>query len=654
MRQQIGERLPGAFTLFADSIGLTPQELDKALQKGQVTLQDFQTFAESIFNRYGETAKIIASGPEGAGDRLTVALGRLNESVGLLLKPIGAFFQNTFAAIVRDITRATNALARFLNLSFDEGKLAAAQAKLAAAQAIIDDPNAKAKEKSRAITNKSRALTTIRTQTRLRDASADIAQPSPGGGLPGAIPLPPGGATGGRKDMSEAAADARIAAMRLPEVPLFEREQAIRDQAELARLAAESLLPQYKRVELERISLDENKQIAAVHKEMNSVFKELGAGLAEQLKLDAELKASLEDRKFELGMISEEEYFQLQIARERKRLAGMGASEDQIEEQLELFKKLNSQAPEDIIARRMKALKKEMEGLTNLGNVAVRIGDAIGGSFQRNFQDVISGTKSVKEALSDFFADIAEAFLAMAAEIIAKQLVMITYQAILKALGVVMGGGGSSAPVPKDGAAFQGIGTGTLDSLGGAGPIADPKGLFTPPTLISMANGGPAFGGSQMIVGERGPELFIPFTNGSITSSESLGADMANAMAVPFLPGGNRGGTTSQMLNRQENIASNRQENIQINRQENLRQLSVPFSRSSEVSMVVAAEQQTAEAISNPAPLNVRFESQSINGVEYVTAEQHQAGMAEAAQRGRALTLAALQNSVKARRRVGL
>ena len=129
---------------------------------------------------------------------------------------------------------------------------------------------------------------------------------------------------------------------------------------------------------------------------------------------------------------------------------------------------------------------------------------------------------------------------------------------------------------------------------------------------------------------------------------------MANAMAVPFLPGGNRGGTTSQMLNRQENIASNRQENIQINRQENLRQLSVPFTRSSEVSMVVAAEQQTAEAISNPAPLDVRFESQSINGVEYVTAEQHQAGMAQAAERGRALTLSALQNSVKARRRVGL
>jgi tape measure domain-containing protein len=38
LRQQIGERLPGAFTLFADSMGKTPQELDKALEKGEVSL----------------------------------------------------------------------------------------------------------------------------------------------------------------------------------------------------------------------------------------------------------------------------------------------------------------------------------------------------------------------------------------------------------------------------------------------------------------------------------------------------------------------------------------------------------------------------------------------------------------------------------------
>ena len=116
LRQQIGERLPGAFTIFAESIGLTPQELDKALEDGKVSLQDFQTFAEALFERYGETAQEIAKGPESAGDRLEVSLQELNEAVGTLLQPIGAEFQETFIAIADAITRASKALAIFFGV----------------------------------------------------------------------------------------------------------------------------------------------------------------------------------------------------------------------------------------------------------------------------------------------------------------------------------------------------------------------------------------------------------------------------------------------------------------------------------------------------------------------------------------------------------
>ena len=115
LRQQIGERLPGAFTLFAESMGLTPQELDKALEDGKVSLQDFQGFAEAIFERYGENAKAIADSPAAAGDRLKVALERLNESIGTLLKPIGEAFQNIFTDIVNAITSAANALQNFFD-----------------------------------------------------------------------------------------------------------------------------------------------------------------------------------------------------------------------------------------------------------------------------------------------------------------------------------------------------------------------------------------------------------------------------------------------------------------------------------------------------------------------------------------------------------
>jgi tape measure domain-containing protein len=119
LRQQIGERLPGAFSLFAKSLGITPQELDKALEDGKVSLQDFQTFAEEIFKKYGLTAEIIASSPEAAGDRLSVALSNLSESVGRLLQPIGEAFQRVFTAIVEQIDRAARALDSFLGISDD-------------------------------------------------------------------------------------------------------------------------------------------------------------------------------------------------------------------------------------------------------------------------------------------------------------------------------------------------------------------------------------------------------------------------------------------------------------------------------------------------------------------------------------------------------
>ena len=90
------------------------------------------------------------------------------------------------------------------------------------------------------------------------------------------------------------------------------------------------------------------------------------------------------------------------------------------------------------------------------------------------------------------------------------------------------------------------------------------------------------------------------------------------------------------------------------NRLRETREIMLPFTRSSEQASMIAAERETAQAISNPGPIDVRYESQVINGVEYITAEQHRKGMAQAAERGRALTLQALQNSVKTRSRVGI
>ena len=116
LRQQLGERLPGAFTIFAESMGKTPAELDKALEGGKVTLDDFMKFSEVLFSKYGKNAEILAKGPEAAGDRLATAMGSLKDNVGQLLTPIGSSFQDTFTKVIEGIDGAAKALRDFLKI----------------------------------------------------------------------------------------------------------------------------------------------------------------------------------------------------------------------------------------------------------------------------------------------------------------------------------------------------------------------------------------------------------------------------------------------------------------------------------------------------------------------------------------------------------
>ena len=85
---------------------------------------------------------------------------------------------------------------------------------------------------------------------------------------------------------------------------------------------------------------------------------------------------------------------------------------------------------------------------------------------------LLDGTKTAEEAFADMFANIGKAFIDMATQIIAKQLVLIALQSTLKALGLSFGGGGASAvpgsaygpqalPVPSKG----GIGNNTPSAI---------------------------------------------------------------------------------------------------------------------------------------------------------------------------------------------
>jgi phage-related minor tail protein len=176
-------------------------------------------------------------------------------------------------------------------------------------------------------------------------------------------------------------------------------------------------------------------------------------------------------------------------------------------------------------------------------------------------------------------------FLEMAAQIIAKQITMIILQTILKALGGAPGGGSSS-----NAAGFGGSFDAGIPAIGNT---TDFSGAFK-----MRAMGGPVSSQQPYIVGERGPELFVPGTGGSVVNNNDLRSAMGGR------PGGANGSTV----------------------------------------------------------LNMSFQSTTINGVEYVSRDQLEAAMAqtrrqaakEGASRGMNMTLDKIQNSPSTRSRVGI
>jgi tape measure domain-containing protein len=153
----------------------------------------------------------------------------------------------------------------------------------------------------------------------------------------------------------------------------------------------------------------------------------------------------------------------------------------------------------DAIAQLQTELDPLQLQIDSIVNGANAIGQAFGGAFQ----DVASGAKTTQEALADAFQRISQAFIAMAAEIIAKQLTLILLQQLFNALG---GGGGAFATAGKN--------------LTGAGAL---KTVIPGLAVGARANGGSVSSGSPYIVGERGPELFVPGRSGTIVPNDELG-----------------------------------------------------------------------------------------------------------------------------------
>jgi tape measure domain-containing protein len=264
-------------------------------------------------------------------------------------------------------------------------------------------------------------------------------------------------------------------------------------------------------------------------------------------------------------------------------------------------------------------LKLQLQELTNLESLTIRIGQTleteISTAMSSAVTAVVTGSGTVKEALGSMFKSIGQSFVKMATDIIAKQMVMIVLQSVLKALGGGMfgGGGATGGGFPVTGLNFLGGGSAlpTNFAANGAtfanGTARFAKGgIVNRPTFFKFANGGTMQNG---VMGEAGPEAIVPLKRGF---DGKLGIAQVRAP---------QGGDTRMrdMMGRSP------------------------------------AQQQAPT-------LNLKFETTKINGVEYVSKDQLEIAMAQTrrqaandgAKRGMNMTLDKIQNSPSTRSRVGI
>ena len=425
LRQQIGERLPGAFTLFAEAIGMTPQELDKALEKGQVSLQDFQVFAEAIFERYGENAKTIADAPASAGDRLKRDLADLQGSVGTLVTPIGEAFQRIASVSVQALTAITDKLDAFIKKIGGFAKLAAGLGQQAATTLFGPLGGLLANIGIERFFPRGGGAV---------DPRAGIQQPGAGGGLPGITSTPPGGGGGGGgrrgpRDISEALANAQIAALR--EVNELKKAE-LEFEARLLQIRESDVPEQKRRVELQQAL---TRLLDVRQKIQTEGFKENQRALIEQIKLEDKLGE--EDAKRVLAALR---------------------------------------------------VQDQLQGkLTETQKITQQIGAQLGQTLTSAFDNLINKTQKWSEFLRN---------------------------ALMQVGKLLMTAGLNLAAGPAGGGNF-------LNLLG----------------FGTRANGGPVAGGRPYLVGEQGPELFMPRAGGAVTSNRELRQAMnqpASSMSFTF------------------------------------------------------------------------------------------------------------------------
>jgi hypothetical protein len=259
------------------------------------------------------------------------------------------------------------------------------------------------------------------------------------------------------------------------------------------------------------------------------------AGVTEQREIEA-INIGAATKKLAAHRDTERELAELQRKRQEKfettiesldhQLALARATTEEEREQLEIEEAIRKLREDDKLSDpQLEAIRKRMEALAEEKNLintfiketearikqlndpmfqAISLATTLGDAFSSSFRGIIDGSMSAREALANLFQRTADHFLDMAAQMIAAQIRM-------QAVNLFMSFFNPFGNLMKPGGRYEGQ----------PGPLAP-----TPPPLPPLpgkALGGAVGAGRPYMVGERGPELFVPGAQGNIVPNNAMG-----------------------------------------------------------------------------------------------------------------------------------
>ena len=546
---QFQERGVALQKVLKEEYKLSGDEFQKALSKGQISAEAVEYAVRKLTDAGGK----YANGAIAQSDTLAGKLSTLQDSFQRLAQNIGKFFEPVFKFLIEGITRFIN---RLNDATVMQDEITARNQAVEEARAKFGRFNVFAQGRGQFLAEREKA---IFDQLRAgRSTAAPKAPTITADGPPALL----GGTNGG--GASKAANEAKKLADELAR-SLKTGDRLFTQFSRIAVLTGETSEIERKRLQIQYDYQDRAEQIA-------------------------ELKNT--EQQINLSQINDEirrlELLELQTEELEKQIKKAQELTDEIIKGMD-FGVEGQDTIAGGIGKEIQRLKEELNPIKLAVETIVTGATAIGEAFSTAFGEVITGSKSVQEALGDAFKKIGEAFISMALEIIAKQMTLIILQTIFNALSGASG--------------FQSDLSNAGKGLSGKGALSQGK-MF--PTGI-FAEGGFVTGPTNAVIGEGGePEYVIPASKmASAMSRYSRGA-----RGESVVPGR---GTSAQ----------------------------------AEGGVAVAAE-----------PIDVRYTVERINSVDYVTADQFQAGMVQAAQRGAVegerRAMRTLKNSAATRRGIGL